>query len=87
MSPVRESGELTRFDQTGNEDAGGNRSLQTCGELPGVKDTSSEINLARGWQPDCDSVEQHSSVQDPGAHALSKQKRTRDQQECLRRCQ
>ena len=31
-------------------------------------------------QQDWDSVEQHSSVQDPGAQAQSKQKRTRDQQ-------
>ena len=39
-----------------------------------------EIHLAQGEQQDCDSVEQHSSVQDPGAQAQSKQKRTRDQQ-------
>ena len=38
-------------------------------------------------QRDCDSVEQHPSVQNPGAQAQPKQKRTRDQQACLRRCQ
>ena len=43
----------------------------------------SEINQG-GKQPDCDSVEQHPSVQDPGAQAQPKQKRTRDQQACLR---
>ena len=37
----------------------------------------------QGW----DSVEQHSSVQDPGAQAQSKQKCTRDQQACLRQYQ
>ena len=35
-------------------------------------DQQSEINLARGKQQDCDSVEQHPSVQDPGAHGLPK---------------
>ena len=35
-------------------------------------------------QQDCDSVEQHPSVQDPGAHAQPKQKRTRDQPGYLR---
>ena len=48
-------------------------------------DQQSEINLARGKQPDRDSVEQHPSVQDPGAQARQKQKRTRDQQACIRR--
>ena len=47
-------------------------------------DQQGEINLAREKQPDRDSVEQHPSVQDPGAHAQSKQKRTRDQQAYLR---
>ena len=40
-------------------------------------DQQSDINLARGKQPDCDSVEQHSSVQDPGAHSQPKQKMSR----------
>ena len=51
----------------------------------GAGDQQNEINLARGKQPDRDSVEQHPSVQDPGAQARQKQKRTRDQQACLRR--
>ena len=40
-------------------------------------DQQSEINLARGEQQDCDSVEQQLSFQDPGAHAQLKQKHTR----------
>ena len=40
-------------------------------------DQQSEINLARGEQQDCDSVEQSLSVQDPGAHAQPKPKHTR----------
>ena len=32
-------------------------------------DQQSEIRVARGKQQDCDSVEQQSSVQDPGAHS------------------
>ena len=40
-------------------------------------DQQSEINLARGEQQDCDSVEQPLSVQDPGAHAQLKPKHTR----------
>ena len=51
------------------------------------RDQQNEINLARGKQPDRDSVEQHPSVQDPGAQARQKQKRTRDPQACLRRYQ
>ena len=51
------------------------------------RDQQSEITLARGKQPDRDSVEQHPSVQDPGAQARQKQKRTRDEQACLRRYQ
>ena len=51
------------------------------------RDQQSKINLARGKQPDRDSVEQHPSVQDPDAQARQKQKRTRDQQACLRRYQ
>ena len=47
-------------------------------------DQQSEINVARGKQPDCCSVEQQSSVQDPGAQAQSKQKHTRDQPVYLR---
>ena len=35
-------------------------------------DQQSEVSQARGKQPDCDSVEQHSSVQDPGAHSQPK---------------
>ena len=49
-------------------------------------DPQNEINLARREQPDFDNVEQHPSVQNPGAQAQSKQKRTRDRQACLRRC-
>ena len=48
-------------------------------------DQQSEINLARGKQPDRDSVEQHPSVQNPGAQARQKQTRTRVQQAYLRR--
>ena len=48
-------------DQEGNVDAGGSRTPQSEG------DQQSEVNLARGKQPDCDSVEQRPSVQDPGA--------------------
>ena len=33
MSPVRDLEEMTRLDQAGNGDAGGNRAHQTCGEL------------------------------------------------------
>ena len=51
----------------------------------GEGDQQSEINLARGKQPDRDSVEQRPSVQDLGAQAQQKQKRTRDQQACIRR--
>ena len=51
------------------------------------RDQQSEISLARGKQPDRDSVEQHPSVQDPGAQARQKQKRTRDQQARLQRNQ
>ena len=44
-----------------------------------VKETSRAKTI---WheekQPDWDSVEQHSSVRDPGAHAQPKQKRTRE---------
>ena len=47
-------------------------------------DQQNEINLTRGKQHDWDSVEQHPSVQDPGAHVQPKQKRTRDQPVCLR---
>ena len=46
-------------------------------------DQQSEVNLARAKQPDRDSVEQRLPVQDPGAQARQKQKRTRDQQESL----
>ena len=53
---------------------------QTCGELAEVKKTSRAKSI---WheeeQQDCDIVEQPSSVQDPGAHAQPKQKRTREQ--------
>ena len=41
------------------------------------RDQQSEINLARGKQPGRDSVEQHPSVQDPGAQA----RRSRSAQE------
>ena len=68
-------------DQEGNGDAGGSRTPQSEG------DQEREISQARGKQQDCDSVEQHSSVQDPGAQTQSNQKRTRDQQACLRRYQ
>ena len=51
------------------------------------RDQQGEINLAREKQPDRDSVERQSAAQDPGAQAQSKQKRTRDQQACLRRYQ
>ena len=37
------------------------------------RDQQSEINLARGKQPDRDSVEQHPPVQDPGAQEVNKQ--------------
>ena len=40
-------------------------------------DQQSEISQARGKQQDCDSVEQQSSAQDPGAHSQPKQKLTR----------
>ena len=62
--------------------------MQAEAEHRRVKETSrAKIRQARGKQQDFDSVEQHSSVQDPGAQAQSKQKRTRDQQACLRRNQ
>ena len=50
----------------------------------GVGDQQSEINLARGKQPDRDSVQQHQfKIQ---AHRLDRSRtRTRDQQACLRR--
>ena len=42
-----------------------------------VKKTSRAKSIRRnGKQQDCDSVEQHSSVQDPCAHAQPEQKRT-----------
>ena len=77
LSPVRDLRyHPSRFDQEGNGDAGGSRSTQTCADLASKGDQQSEINLARKQQ-DCDSVEQQSSVQDPGAHAQPKQKLTR----------
>ena len=45
-----------------------------------VKETSRAKSAWHEEQQGCDSVEQHSSVQDRGAHAQPKQKRTRDQQ-------
>ena len=49
------------------------------------KETSRAKSIRRNKeQPDCDSVEQHLSVQDPGAHGQPKQKRTRDQPAYLR---
>ena len=45
--------------------------------LQSKRDQQSEINLARGKQQDCYSVEQQLSVQDPGAHAQPKQNLTR----------
>ena len=45
-----------------------------------VKETSRAKSAWHEEQQDRDSVEQHSSVQDPGAHAQPKQKRTRDEQ-------
>ena len=47
-----------------------------------MKETSRAKSV--GHKGDCDSVEQQPSVQDPGAHAQQKQKRTRDQQAYLR---
>ena len=50
-----------------------------------MKETSRAKSIRRNEeQPDWDSVEQQSSVQDLGAHAQPKQKRTRDQQAYLR---
>ena len=40
-------------------------------------DQQSEISQARGKQQDCDTVEQQSSAQDPGAHSQPKQKMSR----------
>ena len=46
-----------------------------------VKETSRAKSIRRNEeQQDCDRVEQHSSVRDPGAQAQSKQKCTGDQQ-------
>ena len=64
-------------------------------------DQQSEISLARRKPQDCDSVEQQSSAQDPGAHSQPKLEDVmckesfdksedpieRDQQACLRRYQ
>ena len=86
----------TRFERSSlpprsssNGDAGGSRAHQTCGDLAEWKRPAerNQFGLARGRQPDCDMVQQHSSVQDPGAQAQSKQKRIWDQQACLGRCQ
>ena len=46
MSPVRDSGEMTRLDQEGNGDAGGSRAHQTCGELAEVKKTSKARSIS-----------------------------------------
>ena len=40
-------------------------------------DQQSEISLARGKQQDCESVEQQSSVQDPGAQSQQEEKMSR----------
>ena len=49
--------------------------------LAQVKKTSRAKSIRRNEeQPECDSVEEHPSVQDPGTHASPKQKRARDQQ-------
>ena len=45
--------------------------------LQGEGDQQSEISQARGKQQDCDSVEQQSSAQDPGAHQKMSRARNR----------
>ena len=60
-------------DQEDNGDAGGSRNVAEVTETRRTKSIWHEKQL------DCDSVEQHPSVQNPGAQAQSKQKRTRDQ--------
>ena len=60
-----------------------------CRRKPNTAEVTETRRTKSSWhekQPDCDSVEQHPSVQNPGAQAQSKQKRTRDQQAFLRRC-
>ena len=85
MSPIRDLEEMTRLDQPAMEMQAEAERRKRAESLQSEGDQQSEINLARGKQPGCDSVEQHSSVQDPGAQAQSKQKRTRDQQVPFRR--
>ena len=59
-----------------NEAASDQRQWKTPAEAErrrSERDQQSEINWARGKQPDRDSVEQHPPVQDPGAQARQKQ--------------
>ena len=58
-------------DQEGNGDASGSRTHQKCWR-------PAERNQFGTKRATCDSVEQHSSVQDPGAHVQLKQKRTHE---------
>ena len=73
MSSVRDPrDQLSRIDPDGNGDAGGSRiAANMMISCKGEGDQQSKINL----------------TQDPGAQAQSTQRRTGDQQVCLRRCQ
>ena len=54
-----------------------------CTRKPNIAEVTETRRTKSIWhekQPDCDSVEQHPSVQNPAAHAQPKQKRTRDLQ-------
>ena len=85
----------TRFERpslpprsSSNGDAGGKPIDANVRRACKVRETSRAKSIRRNEeQLDCDSVEQHASVQDLRAHAQPKQKRTRDQQDKERETQ
>ena len=80
-SPVRESrASLSRLDQAAMEMKAEAEHMKLSQSLQSESegDQRSKINLSRGKRQDRHSLEQHSSVQDPGAQAQMKQKCTRD---------